>query len=81
MSDRLEQWRAESLEATEGEGGEGMLPPITRIDLDNMPKLRPELIEGVLRVGHVMMVGGASKVGKLSFCSNSPSPSLRAASG
>ncbi|MEA5020764.1 MAG: AAA family ATPase [Gordonibacter sp.] len=64
MSDGLEQWRAEALEAAEVEGGEGMLPSITRIDLDNMPELRPELIEGVLRVGHVMMVGGASKVGK-----------------
>lgn len=64
MSDGLEQWRAEALEVAEVEDGEGMLPSITRIDLDNMPELRPELIEGVLRVGHVMMVGGASKVGK-----------------
>lgn len=40
------------------------MPPITKIDLANLPDLRPELIEGVLRVGHVMMVGGASKVGK-----------------
>lgn len=31
---------------------------------DNMPPLAPELIEGVLRVGHKMLVAGPSKAGK-----------------
>ena len=32
--------------------------------LNNLPKLPPELIEGVVRVGHKMMISGASKSGK-----------------
>ena len=32
--------------------------------LANLPKLPPELIEGVVRVGHKMMISGASKSGK-----------------
>lgn len=32
--------------------------------LANPPKLPPELIEGVVRVGHKMMISGASKAGK-----------------
>lgn len=31
---------------------------------DNLPPLAPELIEGVLRVGHKMLVAGPSKAGK-----------------
>lgn len=64
MSDDIERWKCEAAAMAESGGDEGMLPPITKIDLANIPELRPELIEGVLRVGHVMMVGGASKVGK-----------------
>lgn len=67
MSNELEAWKAKALEAmrtTEPPSTAESLPPIERIDFDNLPELRPELIEGVLRVGHVMMVGGASKVGK-----------------
>lgn len=43
------------------------LPEIHSIDLINPPKLRPELISGVLRVGHKMMLSGPSKAGK-TFC-------------
>lgn len=34
------------------------------VGLANLPKLPPELIEGVVRVGHKMMISGASKSGK-----------------
>lgn len=33
-------------------------------DLDNLPELAPELIEGVLREGHKMLVAAPSKAGK-----------------
>jgi RecA-family ATPase len=44
---------------------EGLPEPIG-VDtfLNNLPKLPPELIEGVVRVGHKMMISGASKSGK-----------------
>lgn len=32
--------------------------------LNNLPKLLHELIEGVVRIGHKMMISGASKSGK-----------------
>ena len=42
------------------------LPELIGVDtfLKNLPKLPPELIEGVVRVGHKMMISGASKSGK-----------------
>lgn len=42
------------------------LPEVISVDtfLNNLPKLPPELIEGVVRVGHKMMISGASKSGK-----------------
>jgi hypothetical protein len=42
------------------------LPEVISADtfLNNLPKLPPELIEGVVRVGHKMMISGASKSGK-----------------
>ena len=42
------------------------LPPDTTLaDVwDNMPPLRPELIPGILRVGHKMLLAGPSKAGK-----------------
>ncbi|MCD8207532.1 MAG: AAA family ATPase, partial [Bacteroidales bacterium] len=46
------------------EGNE--LPPIEDLAdyRDNLPELRPELIEGILRVGHKMLISGPSKAGK-----------------
>ena len=32
--------------------------------LDNLPPLAPELIEGIVRVGHKMLISGSSKAGK-----------------
>lgn len=42
------------------------LPPDTTLaDVwDNMPPLKPELIPGILRVGHKMLLAGPSKAGK-----------------
>lgn len=42
------------------------LPPFRQLDiqLKDPPKVSPELIQGVLRCGHKMMVSGASKAGK-----------------
>jgi len=42
------------------------LPEVINLDqaLVNMPKLPPELIEGVVRLGHKMLLSGASKAGK-----------------
>lgn len=42
------------------------LPEVISVDtfLNNLPKQPPELIEGVVRVGHKMMISGASKSGK-----------------
>ena len=42
------------------------LPPLQRLSAvwDDMPPLRPVLIEGLLRRGHKMMVAGPSKAGK-----------------
>lgn len=39
-------------------------PVVVGTYLKNLPKLPPELIEGVVRVGHKMMISGASKSGK-----------------
>jgi RecA-family ATPase len=36
-------------------------PVVVGTMLKNLPKLPPELIEGVVRVGHKMMISGASK--------------------
>lgn len=48
------------------EGVNDDLPEIESLDQewDNMPDLAPELIEGILRQGHKMLVAGASKAGK-----------------
>ena len=44
---------------------DGLPPFITLSDYyDNPPELPPELIEGVLRCGHKMLISGASKAGK-----------------
>lgn len=42
------------------------LPEVISADtfLNNLPKLPPELIEGVVRVSHKVMISGASKSGK-----------------
>ena len=42
------------------------LPPIRSaiVDRDDLPPLSPELIEGVLRQGHKLMIAGKSKAGK-----------------
>ena len=42
------------------------LPALTYLDeaLANPPKLPPELIEGIVRVGHKMLISGSSKAGK-----------------
>lgn len=42
------------------------LPALTYLDeaLLNPPKLPPELIEGIVRVGHKMLISGSSKAGK-----------------
>lgn len=69
MSEEMERWRREAREAqavvdeAQGSGG-GDLPPIRALNLANLPELRPELIEGVLRCGHIMVFGGSSKAGK-----------------
>lgn len=39
-------------------------PESLRESWDNMPELAPELIEGVLRQGHKMLIAGPSKAGK-----------------
>ena len=45
---------------------EGKLPePVSLADYrDGPPPLKPELIEGILRCGHKMIIGGPSKAGK-----------------
>ena len=42
------------------------LPPIVPLSdcLNNLPELEPELIHGILRKGHKMLISGASKGGK-----------------
>ena len=42
------------------------LPEITHLDsvIANLPPLAPELIEGILREGHKLLISGASKAGK-----------------
>jgi len=54
----------EWLDFTEGIADE--LPSLTYLDeaLENPPKLPDELIEGVVRVGHKMLISGSSKAGK-----------------
>lgn len=37
---------------------------VTFSDLEELPPLSPELIEGILRKGHKMLISGASKAGK-----------------
>lgn len=72
MSEVVDAWEDEARRAgelagdmsQEAEREEGGLPPIVPLDLADVPPLRPELIEGVLRQGHVMMLGGPSKAGK-----------------
>lgn len=54
----------------EEELDEDGLPPIltlTKELFENLPPLAPELIEGVLRQGHKMLISGASKAGKSSY--------------
>lgn len=48
------------------EGMADELPSLTYLDeaLLNPPKLPPELIEGIVRVGHKMLISGSSKAGK-----------------
>ena len=48
------------------EGLDDQMPAFVRLSdfYDNPPELPPELIEGVLRCGHKMLVSGASKAGK-----------------
>ena len=48
------------------EGIADELPALTYLDeaLMNPPSLPPELIEGILRVGHKMLISGSSKAGK-----------------
>ena len=49
------------------EGADDELPSLTRLTNDllkNPPKLPDELIEGVLRIGHKMLISGSSKAGK-----------------
>ena len=48
---------------------EGIVDEMPRLDsldeeLSNLPPLAPELIEGVVRVGHKMLISGSSKAGK-----------------
>jgi RecA-family ATPase len=48
-----------------------MVEPLSVVNLgeiwDNMPQLKPELIDGILRQGHKMLVVSSSKAGK-TFC-------------
>ena len=45
-----------------------VLPKITKMNqFRERPKMAPELVSGILRQGHKMMISGASKAGK-SFC-------------
>jgi RecA-family ATPase len=48
------------------EGNADELPCVDSLDdaLANLPPLAPELIEGVVRVGHKMLISGSSKAGK-----------------
>lgn len=48
------------------EGEEDDLPPIESLAdyADNAPELPPELISGILRQGHKMLISGSSKAGK-----------------
>ena len=48
------------------EGITDELPPLTYLDeaLANLPKLPEELIEGIVRIGHKMLISGSSKAGK-----------------
>lgn len=55
----------EWMDFAEGEIDE--FPETDKIDrqfLHNLPELAPELIEGIVRVGHKMLVSGSSKAGK-----------------
>ena len=51
-------------EAAKEDGG---LPPISKLDLTTEINLKPELIHGVLRIGHKMIICGPSKAYK-SYC-------------
>lgn len=55
---------ADWIDYTEGEGDE--LPDVASWDdvKDNIPEPPPELIEGILRQGHKMLISGSSKAGK-----------------
>ena len=48
-----------------GEYDDGLPPFVSYSDIEgNPPELLPELIEGVLRRGHKMIISGSSKAGK-----------------
>lgn len=57
---------AEWIEFIENDFNEPELPAINSIHevLKNPPEKSPEIIEGILRQGHKMMIAGASKAGK-----------------
>ena len=58
----------EWMDFAEGEIDE--FPETDKIDrqfLHNLPELAPELIEGIVRVGHKMLISGSSKAGKEFF--------------
>ena len=57
--------RSEGVLATE-ELDEDGLPLSITLDkaLENLPRLAPVLIEGILRQGHKMLISGSSKAGK-----------------
>lgn len=58
------EWQRGRKPPKESEEVSRILPPIHRLNLHDLPQLRPELIEGVLRVGHIMAFSAASKQGK-----------------
>lgn len=53
-------------EETSGPSYKDQLPPFKQLDIQlrNPPQVAKELIHGVLRCGHKMMISGASKAGK-----------------
>jgi hypothetical protein len=56
-----EEWEEWYADATDE------LPDVIRLDTvlgDNLPPLKPALIDGLLRVGHKMLIAGPSKAGK-----------------
>lgn len=58
------EWERERKPKEQADDEVNSLPPIRKLNLTDIQPLRPALIDGILRQGHVMVLGGPSKAGK-----------------